>query len=87
MLSRLGYKVRNDIIVPVPIFRSRTSLKDVVIDLAAMPMAAFRVSLRRPRSQPVPSLAKPLAVSGVLAVAAATPPLLALRALRRRSRS
>jgi dolichol-phosphate mannosyltransferase len=84
VLSRLGYKVRNDVVVPVPVFRSRTSMKDVVIDLAAMPAAAFRVTLRRPRSQPVPSLVPPVAVSVGLAALALSPLVVALRLLRRR---
>ena len=49
VLSRLGYSVRNDVLVPVPVFRSRTRMKDVVIDLVAMPLAAARVALRRAR--------------------------------------
>lgn len=76
VLSRLGYRVRNDVLVPVPVFRSRTRMKDVVIDLAAIPLAAFRVARRHPPEQPVPSLARPLTVSagigaGVLAVGGA----------------
>ncbi|HMU79951.1 MAG TPA: glycosyltransferase family 2 protein, partial [Microthrixaceae bacterium] len=63
VLSRLGYRVRNDVLVPVPVFRSRTRMKDVVIDLAAMPAAAFRVTLRRPKDQPVPSLVPPVLTS------------------------
>lgn len=53
VLCRLGYKVRNDIVVPVPVFRSRTSLVDAVIDLAVIPVAAFRVAVRRPRGRRV----------------------------------
>jgi UDP-glucose 4-epimerase len=49
VLSRLGYDVRNDVMVPVPVFRSRTRMKDVFIDLGAMPLAAFRVAWRRRR--------------------------------------
>jgi glycosyltransferase involved in cell wall biosynthesis len=84
VLSRLGYKVRNDVLVPVPVFRSRTSMKDVVIDLAAMPAAAFRVTLRRPKSQPVPSLVPPVAVTVGLAALALSPLVVARRLLRRR---
>ncbi len=47
VLSRLGYDVRNDHLVPVPLFRSRTRMKDVVIDLIAIPLAAGRVAWRR----------------------------------------
>ena len=83
VLSRLGYKVRNDVVVPVPVFRSRTRMKDVVIDLAAIPAAAFRVTLKRPKSQPVPSLVPPVAVSAGLAALALSPLLVARRLLRR----
>jgi glycosyltransferase involved in cell wall biosynthesis len=70
VLWRLGYKVRNDVIVPVPIYRSRTSMLDVVIDLWCIPAAAFRVHRRRPATPPVPvpGLAKPIAVTAALAV-------------------
>jgi UDP-glucose 4-epimerase len=47
VLSRLGYTVRNDVMVPVPVFRSRTRMKDVFIDLAAIPLAALRVAWRK----------------------------------------
>jgi glycosyltransferase involved in cell wall biosynthesis len=49
VLCRLGYKVRNDVMVPVPIFRSRTRLVDAAIDLAMIPVAAHRASRRRRR--------------------------------------
>jgi glycosyltransferase involved in cell wall biosynthesis len=48
VLCRLGYRVRNDVLVSVPIYRSRTSLVDAAIDLAAIPAAAWRVARRRP---------------------------------------
>jgi glycosyltransferase involved in cell wall biosynthesis len=69
VLSRLGYKVRNDVLVPVPIYRSRTSMTDVVIDLCAIPSAAVRVHRHAPEAQPVSSLARPLAVTGALIAA------------------
>jgi glycosyltransferase involved in cell wall biosynthesis len=47
VLCRLGYRVRNDVKVPVPIFRSRTRLVDAAIDLAMIPLAAWRASRRR----------------------------------------
>ncbi|HEX5370113.1 MAG TPA: glycosyltransferase [Dehalococcoidia bacterium] len=47
ILARLGYRVDNNYLVPVPIFRSRTRLKDVAIDLAAIPAAAWRLETRR----------------------------------------
>jgi UDP-glucose 4-epimerase len=43
VMSRLGYRVRNDHLVPVPVARSRTSLTDAAIDFAAIPIAASRV--------------------------------------------
>lgn len=49
VLCRLGYRVRNDVMVPVPVFRSRTRLVDAVIDLAMIPVAAYRASRRRRR--------------------------------------
>ena len=49
VLCRLGYRVRNDVMVPVPIFRSRTSSVDAAIDLAMIPVAAYRASRRRRR--------------------------------------
>jgi glycosyltransferase involved in cell wall biosynthesis len=49
VLCRLGYRVRNDVMVPVPVFRSRTRLVDAAIDLAMIPVAACRASRRRRR--------------------------------------
>lgn len=49
VLARLGYRVRNDVLVPVPVFRSRTSLVDAAIDLAVMPRAWWRVERERSR--------------------------------------
>jgi peptidoglycan/xylan/chitin deacetylase (PgdA/CDA1 family) len=43
VLCQLGYKVRNDHLVPVPVARSRTRMRDAVIDLAVIPVAAMRV--------------------------------------------
>ena len=43
VMSRLGYRVRNDRLVPVPVARSRTSLTDAAVDFAAIPIAASRV--------------------------------------------
>ena len=47
VLGRRGARVRNDVLVPVPVFRSRTRLVDFVIDAAMIPVAAGRVWLRR----------------------------------------
>ncbi|MGQ0617425.1 MAG: glycosyltransferase family 2 protein [Acidimicrobiia bacterium] len=63
VLCRLGYRVRNDVLVPVPVYRSRTRMVDVVIDLVAIPAAALRVTRRRPPGTNVPSLIPPLAVT------------------------
>jgi glycosyltransferase involved in cell wall biosynthesis len=49
VLCRLGYHVRNDVMVPVPVFRSRTRLIDAAIDLAMIPVAAYRAARRRRR--------------------------------------
>jgi glycosyltransferase involved in cell wall biosynthesis len=48
ILSRLGYKIHDTTLVDIPVFRSRTRIKDVIIDLVAMPCAWWRVtSVRR----------------------------------------
>ena len=52
-MSRLGHAVSNDVLVTVPVFRSRTRMKDVVIDLVAIPLAALRVARRRSRDRDV----------------------------------
>jgi peptidoglycan/xylan/chitin deacetylase (PgdA/CDA1 family) len=51
VMSRLGYRVRNDHLVPVPVSRSRTRLRDAVIDLAVIPVAAARVWLGESRPE------------------------------------
>jgi glycosyltransferase involved in cell wall biosynthesis len=43
VLCRLGYRVRNDVLVPVPRFRSRTRFVDAAIDFTMIPIAALRV--------------------------------------------
>jgi glycosyltransferase involved in cell wall biosynthesis len=86
VLWRLGYKVRNDVLVPVPIYRSRTRMVDVVIDLCAIPAAAVRVQRRVPSSQPVPSLAMPIAVTAALLGAGAVATAAIWRAVGRLSR-
>jgi glycosyltransferase involved in cell wall biosynthesis len=45
VMCRLGYTVRNDVVVPVPIYRSRTRLYDVAVDLVMAPVAATRVRM------------------------------------------
>jgi glycosyltransferase involved in cell wall biosynthesis len=85
VLWRLGYKVRNDVVVPVPIYRSRTSMVDVVIDLWSIPAAAIRVQRKRPAVPPVPvpSLARPIAVTTALAITGAGAAAATWRVLRR----
>jgi glycosyltransferase involved in cell wall biosynthesis len=51
VLGRRGANVRNDVVVPVPVSRSRTRLVDFVIDAAMIPVAALRVLLDRPLQQ------------------------------------
>jgi glycosyltransferase involved in cell wall biosynthesis len=51
VMCRLGYSVRNDVVVPVPIYRSRTRLFDVGVDLVMAPVAAARVRFRRGRDR------------------------------------
>lgn len=55
VLCRLGYRVRNDVLVPVPVFRSRTSFFDAAVDLAVIPLAAARVWRRRGRPAIAPA--------------------------------
>jgi glycosyltransferase involved in cell wall biosynthesis len=43
VLGRRRANVRNDVLVPVPVFRSRTRLVDFVVDAAMIPVAAARV--------------------------------------------
>ena len=84
VLWRLGYKVRNDVLVPVPIYRSRTSMTDVVIDLWSIPAAALRVQRHRPATPAatVPTLAKPIAVTAALVTVGLAGAWGALRLLR-----
>ncbi len=68
ILPRLGYRVANDVLVPVPLFRSRTRIKDLAIDIAAIPWAWWRLIAWRtlPRDMPrwsyVVTLFAPLAL-------------------------
>jgi len=47
VLGRRKAKVRNDVLVPVPVSRSRTRLVDFFVDAGMIPVAALRVWLRR----------------------------------------
>jgi glycosyltransferase involved in cell wall biosynthesis len=74
ILCRLGYRVRNDVLISVPVIRSRTRLTDAVIDLVMIVVAAHRVRRRRAG---IVGVAVPAVVSaGALAAA-----------VRRRSRT
>ena len=69
VLCQLGYNVRNDHVVPVPVARSRTRLRDAAIDLAVIPVAAGRV-WRRDRMQAAfrTDAVAHLSIAGVLGV-------------------
>ncbi|MDQ1425294.1 MAG: hypothetical protein QOD72_2792 [Acidimicrobiaceae bacterium] len=51
VLGRLGYRVRNDVLVPIPVARSRTRMRDAAIDALAIPLAALRTEMRLRRRQ------------------------------------
>jgi glycosyltransferase involved in cell wall biosynthesis len=78
VLKRLGYRVRADILVSVPIYRSRTKMRDAAIDLAMIPVAAWRSTRPLGLVGRLRALAVPLTVS-------AAPVVLAI-AVRRRPR-
>lgn len=77
VLCRLGYRVRNDHLVRVPVFRSRTRLRDAAIDLAVVPLAAWRVWRQRSRL----AAAAPIAAAGATVAGAGA----VLASRRRRS--
>jgi peptidoglycan/xylan/chitin deacetylase (PgdA/CDA1 family)/ABC-type thiamin/hydroxymethylpyrimidine transport system permease subunit len=69
VLCQLGYNVRNDHVVPVPVARSRTRLRDAAIDLAVVPVAAGRVWRRDPMTNAFRTDAiAHLSIAGVLGV-------------------
>ena len=49
VLCRLGYTVRNDVLLRVPVFRSRTKLRDAAIDAVMIVVAARRAARGRAR--------------------------------------
>ena len=55
ILPILGYTIHDTTLVDIPVFRSRTRLKDVVIDLVAMPCAWWRVMAARRLPKGVPT--------------------------------
>ncbi len=65
VLCRLGYTVRNDTLTPVPVVRSRTRLRDALIDAVMIVVAARRVRRRREIGVPV-GRTLPTAVSTLL---------------------
>jgi glycosyltransferase involved in cell wall biosynthesis len=80
VMCRLGHAVSNDLLVSVPVFRSRTRLRDVVIDVVAIPLAVLRVARRRARDREVRSVLRPIAATNTLVT-----PLLARRRRSRRT--
>jgi len=66
VMCQLGYRVRNDHMVPVPVSRSRTRMRDAAIDLAVIPVAAARVWHRdsRPEALPTDAVAH-VAIAGI----------------------
>lgn len=60
VLCRLGYRVRNDVVLPVPVFRSRTRLRDAVIDVTMIVVAARRTRVRKPRPVLGPVVTEPM---------------------------
>jgi glycosyltransferase involved in cell wall biosynthesis len=63
VLCRLGYRVRNDVVLSVPVFRSRTRLRDAVIDAAMIVVASWRARPRARKAIPQfrePALEPPL---------------------------
>jgi glycosyltransferase involved in cell wall biosynthesis len=63
VLCRLGYTVRNDVLLAVPVFRSRTRMSDAVIDAVMIVVAARRSARGRRRRAPRVGAALPAAVS------------------------
>lgn len=70
ILPVLGYRIHDTTVVDIPVFRSNTRLKDVVIDLVAMPAARWRVTMSRrlPRATPTwfTYYVLPLALAGAV---------------------
>jgi peptidoglycan/xylan/chitin deacetylase (PgdA/CDA1 family) len=69
VMCQLGYRVRNDHVVPVPVARSRTRMRDAIIDLAVIPVAAGRVWRRdrAPEAFPVDAVGH-VALASIIAV-------------------
>jgi peptidoglycan/xylan/chitin deacetylase (PgdA/CDA1 family) len=45
VMSRLGYRIRNDVVVQVPVDRSRTGFSNAIMHVIAIPWSAARVAL------------------------------------------
>lgn len=71
ILPRLGYRIHDTTIVDIPVFRSRTRMKDVIIDLLAMPCAWWRVFSTRSMPSGMPRWSAYYALPMVFAAAAA----------------
>ncbi|HEX5480740.1 MAG TPA: glycosyltransferase family 2 protein [Dehalococcoidia bacterium] len=73
ILPLLGYRVHDTTLVDIPVFRSRTRMKDVAIDLIAMPCAWWRVMASRGAARRLPRwlsyYALPLVLAPALALA------------------
>lgn len=54
LLPRMGYRVSNDLLVPVPVYRSRTRIKDVIIDLITPALAVWRYWTARQLPEGIP---------------------------------
>jgi peptidoglycan/xylan/chitin deacetylase (PgdA/CDA1 family) len=67
VMCQLGYNVRNDHMVPVPVARSRTRMRDAVIDVSVIPVAAARVWAgdHQPQAFPTDAVSH-AAIAGVL---------------------
>jgi peptidoglycan/xylan/chitin deacetylase (PgdA/CDA1 family) len=91
VLGRLGYRMRNDLVVNVPVVRSRTKLRNAVLHLIAIPWSAFRVLLgplgRNSRSErdtatkprPIWTRAEQLAATAVAGIGVGTIVRIAIR--------
>jgi glycosyltransferase involved in cell wall biosynthesis len=84
VMCRRGRKLRNDVLVPVPVFRSRTRMKDVVIDLWMTVVAAVRATRPLGPVGQAKALAVPAATSAAMVATGLWTLKRLLRALSRR---
>jgi glycosyltransferase involved in cell wall biosynthesis len=71
ILPILGYAIHDTTVVDIPVFRSRTRMKDVIIDLVAIPCAWWRVMAARKLARGTPTWFAYWALPLSLTVAAA----------------